>query len=133
MPKGKKQTTQQSPLPNKLQINKYPANPAAKMWLWIGVSAVGTIILVLWAWATSISLSSFKWAKSPEKKLIENSQNDWETLFNDEKSRAKTEQTKLQIKNMLSAIIAQANTTTRATSTTEISTTTSTPTTTLKK
>ncbi|HSR89422.1 MAG TPA: hypothetical protein VLK22_03475 [Candidatus Udaeobacter sp.] len=102
----------------------YQENPKARMWLWIGVGVTGSIILVLWAWATSISLSSFKWSKTPENKLIKNSQNDWETLFNDEKSKIKTEQTKLQIKNMLNTIIAQINSESSTTSTIVISTTT---------
>src|SRR3989344_963804 len=94
-----------------------PENPKAKMWLWIGVSATSAIILVMWGWATSISLSSFSWAKTPEKKLIENSKNDWNELFNDEKSKIKNEQTKLQIQRIINTIIAEANSTTPATST----------------
>ena len=77
---------------------QYQENPKAKMWLWIGVSAITAIILVLWGWATSISLSSFSWDKTPEKKLVEKSQNDWDALFNNEKARIKNEQMKLQIK-----------------------------------
>lgn len=104
---------------------QHPENPTAKMWLWIGVSVIGAIILVLWGWATSISLASFSWEKTPEKKLIEKSRSDWNTLFNDEKSRIKNEQLKSQIKNILNTIIAEVNTTTGATSTTGINTTNS--------
>ena len=92
------------------------------MWLWICVSVVGAIILVMWGWATSIRLSSFSWAKTPEKKLIENSQKDWNELFNDRESKIKNDQLKLQIKNILNTIIAEANTTTAATSTINTST-----------
>jgi len=102
-----------------------PENPKAKMWLWIGVSATSAIILVMWGWATSISLSSFSWAKTPEKKLIENSKNDWNELFNDEKSKIKNEQTKLQIQRIINTIITEANSTTISASTTGTATTTS--------
>ena len=102
-----------------------PENPKAKMWLWIGVSATSAIILVMWGWATSISLSSFSWAKTPEKKLIENSKNDWNELFNDEKSKIKNEQTKLQIQRIINTIITEANSTTSNSSSTSINTNTS--------
>ena len=84
-------------------------NRAAKMWLWIGVSSITAIILVLWGWATSISLSSFTWEKTPEKKLVEKSQSDWDALFNNEKERIKNEQMKLQIKNILNTIATEIN------------------------
>ena len=102
----------------------YPENPKAKMWLWIGVSIFTAIILVLWGWATSINLASFNWNKTPEKKLVEKSQNDWNELFNDEKSQIKTEQMKLQIKNILNTIIAGTNSSSIAASATTTSTTT---------
>ena len=102
----------------------YPENPKAKMWLWICVSAVSVVILVLWRWATSISLSSFNWNKTPEKKLLETSRNDWDTLFNNEQSRTKSEQMKLQIKNILNTIIAGTNSSSIAASATTTSTTT---------
>ena len=92
-------------------VGPYPENPKAKMWLWIGVSVITAIILVLWGWATSISLSSFSWDKTPEKKLVEKSQSDWETLFNNEETRIKNEQMKIQIKNLLNVIAAQSNST----------------------
>ena len=95
------------------------------MWLWIGVSIFTAIILVLWGWATSINLASFNWNKTPEKKLVEKSQNDWNELFNDEKSQIKTEQMKLQIKNILNTIITEVNTTTTATTTISTTSTTS--------
>lgn len=104
---------------------QYQENPKAKMWLWIGVSVITAIILVLWGWATSISLSSFSWEKTPEKKLVEKSQNDWDTLFNNEEARIKNEQMKLQIKNILNIIITEVNTTTSATSTINVNTTNS--------
>lgn len=92
----------------------YQENRAAKMWLWIGVSVITAIILVLWGWATSISLSSFSWDKTPEKKLVQTSQADWNTLFNNKESRIKNEQLKLQIKNILSTIVAEVNSTTNS-------------------
>src|SRR3989344_5916803 len=102
-----------------------PENPKAKMWLWIGVSATSAIILVMWGWATSISLSSFSWARTPEKKLIENSKNDWNELFNNEQEKIKNEQLKLQIKNVINIIVAEANSTTTTTTTISASTTNS--------
>ncbi len=95
------------------------------MWLWIGVSSITAIILVLWGWATSISLSSFTWEKTPEKKLVEKSQSDWDALFNNEKERIKNEQMKLQIKNILNTIATEINSSS-ATSTINITTNTST-------
>lgn len=125
MPRRKKPTTQETE-----PLRLPPENHAAKMWLWVGVSAISAIILVMWGWATSIRLSSFSWAKTPEKKLIENSKNDWNELFNNEQEKIKNEQLKLQIKNAISIIVAEANTTTTASSTISSSTTTgSTPTT----
>ena len=105
---------------------QYQENPKAKMWLWICVGSISVIILVLWGWATSISLASFSWEKTPEKKLINKSQDEWNALFNDEKSRIKNEQLKLQIKNLLTTINAETSTTTNSTSTTNITTTSST-------
>lgn len=104
---------------------QYPENPKAKMWLWVCVGIVSAIILVLWGWATSISLSSFSWEKTPEKKLMEKSQNDWDTLFNNEQARIKNERMKSQIKNILNTIITEVNTTTSATSTINVNTTNS--------
>ncbi len=101
---------------------QYQENPAAKMWLWIGVSVITVIILVLWGWATSISLASFSWDKTPEKKLVEKSQNDWNTLFNNEEARIKNEQMKLQIKNILNTISAQSNSTSTSSTTNFITT-----------
>ncbi len=103
----------------------YQENPKAKMWLWIGVSSITAIILVLWGWATSISLASFSWEKTPEKKLVEKSQNEWDTLFNNEQTRIKNEQMKLQIKNILNTIADEVNITTGTTSTPNINTATS--------
>lgn len=125
MPRRKKPTIKENE-----PLRLPPENPKAKMWLWIGVSAISAIILVMWGWATSISLSSFSWAKTPEKKLIENSKNDWNELFNNEQEKIKNERLKLQIKNVINTIVAEANTTTTASSTISSSTTTSsTPTT----
>jgi hypothetical protein len=104
---------------------QHQENPAAKMWLLIGVSAITVIILVLWGWAASIPLSSFSWDKTPEKKLVEKSQNNWDALFNNKESQIKNEQMKLQIKNILNTITAEVNTMTGVTSTTNTNTTTS--------
>ncbi len=119
MPRRKKPTIEE-----KEPLRLPPENPKAKMWLWIGVSAISAIILVMWGWATSISLSSFSWAKTPEKKLIENSKNDWNELFNNRESQIKNEQLKLQIKNIINTIVAEANSTTMSASTTGTATTT---------
>ncbi len=104
---------------------QYPENPKAKIWLWVCVGTVSAIILILWGWATSISLSSFSWAKTPEKKLLDKSQNNWNALFNDEKSKIQNEQLKLKIKNLLNTITTQTNTTTSVSSTNNINTTNS--------
>jgi hypothetical protein len=120
MPRRKKPTIQEAE-----PLHLPPENRAAKMWLWIGVSTISAIILVMWGWATSIRLSSFSWAKTPEKKLIENSKNDWNELFNDEQSKIKNEQLKSQIKNAINIIVAEANSTTTATTTISASTTNS--------
>ena len=101
-------------MPEKPQVTaarRDPAAAATKMWLWIGVSSISAIILVLWGWATSISLSSFSWNKTPEKKLVDKSRDNWNVLFNDEASRIKNEQIKLQIKNVLNVLAAQTNST----------------------
>jgi hypothetical protein len=125
MPKREKPTNQES-----TPLRLPPQNPATKMRLWICVGGVSIIILVMWGWATSISLSSFSWAKTPEKKLIENSKKDWNELFNNEQEKIKNEQLKLQMKHILNTIIAEANTTTATTSTMSTSTiNSSTPTT----
>ena len=109
MPRKEKSTIQESE-----PLHLRPENAAAKMWLWIGVSIFTAIILVLWGWATSINLASFNWNKTPEKKLVEKSQNDWDALFNSEQSRIKNEQMKLRIKNILNTIITEVNTTTNS-------------------
>ena len=118
MPRRNKKTE------NYLPPSQYQENPKAKMWLWIGVSVISAIILVMWGWATSISLSSFSWAKTPEKKLIENSRNDWDTLFNNEESKIKNDRLKLQIKNILTTIVAETNTSSTTTTITTTNTTT---------
>lgn len=92
-------------------------NPQAKLWLWIGVSAVSAIILVLWGWATSISLSSFSWAKTSEKKLIDNSKENWNMLFNNEKTKIQNEQLKLQIKKLINTVETEINAASSTTST----------------
>lgn len=106
-------------------VGPHQENPKAKMWLWIGVSSISAIILVLWGWATSVSLSSFSWDKTPEKKLMEKSRNNWNAIFNDEASQIKNDRMKLQIKNILNTIITEVNTTTSATSTADANTTNS--------
>ncbi len=85
---------------------------AAKRWLWIWVSFFTIIIIGLWAWATKISLSTFRWNKTPEKKLLQTSKDDWDTLFNQENDRIKNEQLKKQLKNIVNQIISQSVTTT---------------------
>jgi hypothetical protein len=119
MPRRKKSTIQE-----REPLHLPPENQKAKMWLWIGVSSVSAIILVMWGYATSISLSSFSWARTPEKKLIENSKNDWNEIFNDEKTRIRNEQLKLQMKRVISTIVAEANSSTINASTTSSATTT---------
>lgn len=122
MPRRKKQTTPELE-PTPLQIPK-EYNAAAKKWLWIWVSTFTIIIVALWGWATKISLSSFNWNKTPEKKLVENSKTEWNTLFNDENTRIKNEKLKLQLKNLVNQIITEANSSTPATTTTDINTNT---------
>ncbi len=125
MPRRKKQTLPEAE-PVQVQIPK-EYNAAAKKWLWILVGGFTIIIVVLWGWATKISLSSFSWSKTPEKKLIENSKTEWDALFNDEATRTKNEKLKLQLKNIVNQIITEANNTSSTTSTITINTATSTP------
>ena len=101
----------------------YQENRTAKMWLWIGVSVFTAIILVLWGWAISIRLSSFSWDKTPEGKLVQTSKTDWNTLFNNEETRIKNEQLKLQLKNLLNKITTETGSPTSTTSSTSTTTT----------
>lgn len=106
MPRRKKTTNQKNEEPQQWQFQE---NPTAKIWLWVGVGIFTAIILALWGWAASVRISSFSWGKTPEGKLIKQSQSDWDALFNNEESRIKNKQLKLQIKNMLNKIVAEAN------------------------
>lgn len=98
-----------------------PENPQAKMWFWIGVSSITVIIFALWAWATKISLASFNWKKTPEAQLIEKSKENWRAVFDTKETTQQSEQMKLQLKEVLNRITAEANSSTRATSTTNTS------------
>lgn len=102
-------------------------NAAAKRWLWIWVSFFTIIILALWGWATKISLGSFRWNETPEKKIIDSRQDDWDKLFNNETDRIKNERIKNQLKTVLNKIVTEATSSTSPTTT--ISTTTTVPTT----
>ncbi len=117
MPRRKKATTKKNEVPWQRQENQ-----TAKIWLWVGVSSLSTVIIFMWGLSASLRLSSFSWDKTPEKNLLTRSQTDWNTLFNNEKTRIQNEQMKMQLKNTLNAIIAST-----ATSTTSTIITTTTP------
>lgn len=126
MPRRKKQSTPPTPLIPMPAPN--PAEQNAKKWLWLLVGSFTIIIVVLWGWATKVSLSSINWSKTPEKQILDSRKNEWDTLFNDEASKAKSEQLKLQVKNIIGKIMAETNTSTSSTIDTA---TTSTPTSTI--
>lgn len=119
MPRRKKQST---PEPTPISPPPYTYNPAAKRWLWVWVGVFTAIILVLWGWATKITLSSFNWKKTPEKQLIESSKNNWNDLFNEETSKIKKEQMRLQLQNIISKMVTETNSTTSSTTITATST-----------
>ncbi len=96
---------------------------AAKRWLWIWVGFFTIMILGLWGWATKISLSSFRWNQTPEKKIIDSRQDDWDKLFNSETDRIKNERIKNQLKNVLNKIVAEVTSTTPPTTTISVTTT----------
>lgn len=120
MPRRKKQSTapQQPPI-----IGPSPVNPATKRLLWLLVGSFTLVILLLWGWATKIQLSSISWSKTPEKRILETSRNEWNELFNNEETKIKNEQLKKELKNMIAQFVAEMNTTTTST----IISTTSTP------
>ncbi|MBI2037512.1 MAG: hypothetical protein HYT15_01075 [Candidatus Magasanikbacteria bacterium] len=128
MPRRKKQIIPQMPTPEQL-AKEYEARARAKRWLWLWVGIFTLIILILWGWATKISLASFSWNKTPEKKLIDTSKTEWNTLFNDEASRIKNERMKMQIKDTLGKLMAETNSTTVSSTTQTTSSTTATTTT----
>ncbi len=118
MPRRKKQITNE---PETKQLSPvHQDNPTAKLWLWAGVGGITIIILALWVWAFSIRLSSFNWSKTPEDSLLKRSQTDWDTLFKNEESKAKNEQLKSQLKNILNKIVTAENSPSSSASTTII-------------
>lgn len=122
MPKKKVKNGYDNPIPEPVIIPSRN-NAAAKRWLWIWVSFFTVIILGLWGWAAKINLGSVRWSQSPEKKLIDSRQEDWDDLFNSEADRIKHEQTKLQLKNVLGKIITALVTSTPTTTTVSATTT----------
>jgi hypothetical protein len=114
MPRRKKQSNPIQSVPT-IPIPVPNPNQNAKKWLWLLVGSFTVVILILWGWAAKIQISSVSWNKTPEKKILENSKNEWNTLFNDEATRAKNERLKLQVKNILSKIMTEINTSTTST------------------
>ena len=128
MPRRKKQSTPPPP-PLIPMPAPNPTEQNAKKLLWLLVGSFTIVILLLWGWATKISLSSFRWSKTPEKQILDSRKNEWNALFNDEASKAQNERLKLQVKNIIGKIIAETNTSTSSTLDIATSTPTSTTTT----
>lgn len=121
MPKKRTRATQLT-----TEFPKYAENSYAKIWMWVGVVAFSAIIVALWGWAMQIQLSSFSWQKTPENKIVKNSQENWNELFKQEEENRQLETAKLELKSALGKIMAATvvTQTPEKTLTTTISTTT---------
>lgn len=114
----KKPQLEQEP-PSSATVPVAGQNRSATRWLWVLVSSFTLIIAGMWIWATKISLSSFNWNRTPEKKIFDNSKKEWNELFNNEAVNIQNEQMKKKIKNVIEQIMSASSTT----STTPVSTT----------
>ena len=125
---GKKNTNAGSPT---WSLNDYLEGERSKqskrLWMWVAVASLSVAILVLWGWSLRLQMAFFEWRSTPEGQLVKQTKVEWDKAFADgQDEKLQLEQTKRDVKNTLSAIVAQS-----ATATTSASSTSSTPTTTL--
>ncbi len=98
------------------------------LWLWIGVGGLGMLIVFFWGYSLWSNFTSFNWKKTEENKIIKQTTDDWDQVFQSSRENELQNQlTKLQIKDLITQAIKQQSKNLFTTSTTStIDTTTST-------
>lgn len=77
-------------------------NVNSRRWMWLGVTILGSIILVIWLWSMKLQMTFFDWKKTPESTLIENTKKNWNEIFEENKKDKDTLETaKEEIKNLI--------------------------------
>ena len=99
--------------------------PAARRWLWVGVSSFATIILLLWGWSMKLELTFLSLAKSPEGELISKTKTDWNKIFVENKQKQNDTNTiKKQLRDVIAQIVVSSTLPTEITTSTMSMTTT---------
>lgn len=82
----------------------YISNEPARKWMWLFVTVFAAAIVVLWGWSYKTKLASFNWQTTPENKILEKSQNDWDELFREAEANQNKEILKQQIDGLIKQI-----------------------------
>ena len=99
------------------QERRYYENPA-KMWMWVGVLSIMTIIIVFWAWAMRNQISLFNWQKTSDGKLFKSAQEDLKQMLDEEEKSLNAEEKKEQIKILIDKLKTELNSSTLKNTTT---------------
>ncbi|MEK7681148.1 MAG: hypothetical protein AAB348_03855 [Patescibacteria group bacterium] len=110
MPRRKKNEKQKI---QSAQERRYYENPA-KLWMWVGVLSIMTIIIVFWAWAMKNQISLFSWQETPDGKLLKSAQEDLKQIINQEEKKLKVEDKKEQIKILIDKLKTELNSSTQS-------------------
>ena len=118
MPRRKKTETKKETAakPKKPSLT-FTENSQAKTMMWTGVAVITVIIVFFWGWAMKISIASFSWQATPESRLAQNSQADWDKLFNNQQEQIMKEMAMSQMRDALKKIASEVITNTSTTST----------------
>lgn len=82
----------------------YVSNEPARKWMWLLVAIFVILIAALWGWSFKVRLASFSWQNTPENKLVEKSQNDWDELFREAEANQNKTILEEQVKNLIKQI-----------------------------
>ena len=88
----------------------FSENSQAKTMMWAGVIIIGVIIIFFWGWSIKLRISSFSWQATPESKLAQNSQEEWDKLFNNQQEKILKELAMSQMREALKKIASAAET-----------------------
>ncbi len=117
---------------NKYKIpERYNHEKKIKKWMWVGVVTFVLIILFFWALAAKMKLGNVDWGNIQEKNLIENTAQNWDEVFIEEKEKQLAKD-KEEVKEKIQNIIEILDTATSSVSSTPDTTTTTILTTTTK-
>lgn len=111
---------------NKPELLIRPVNKTSQRLMWFSVILFTIIIAVLWGWSAKIQLSNINLQKTPENKLLKNTQAEWSSIFSDNNKTEKDKENEKIIKNNLETIL--SNLATSTTSSITVSTTSNTKT-----